>query len=295
MDTKNIGKLGLWANIYVDDFPGQINLAQRVEELGYSALWVPDGMTKDPFVSLAAMAVNTDKLFLATGIANIYTRSPVSMTASRDSLGTLSNGRLILGLGVSHPEAVTGMLNMDYRKPLSTMSNYLDGMKPISILNAPSEADLGIVVLAALREKMLKLSATKADGAHPYNVTPEHTAKAREIMGPDSWLAPEQMIMLTTDASVARTAARQHLAVYLGLENYRNNWLELGFEPTDFENGGSDRLIDGTVAWGDETAIMKHIERHWENGADHVCIQPLRPDGQPGYDIKAIEALAPGR
>jgi len=301
MNTQDIGKFGVWANIYNDTYPDQIRLAQQIERWGYSALWVPDPLQQDPFVSLTVVAPETDNLFLATGIANIMTRSPVAMAATRTSLGELSNGRLILGLGVSHPEIISGMLRMDYRKPVTTMRNYLDAMTPVSVRDNPNQlsasADkekFGIVVLAALGNKMLELSATRADGAHPYLTTPEHTARAREVMGPHSFLAPEQKILMIKDAATARAVARKHVAIYLGLQNYRNNLLTLGFNEEDFEQGGSDRLIDALVAWGDETTIRNRLEAHLDNGANHVCIQPLRLDGEHGYDYNAIEVFAPG-
>ena len=140
---------------------------------------------------------------------------------------------------------------------------------------------------------MLGLAGAQADGAHPYFVTPEHTARARERMGPDKFLAPEQKVLLINDPSEARDVARKAMSVYIGLPNYRNNLLTLGFDETDFENGGSDRLVDAIVAWGDETSVMKRIEAHWDNGADHVCIQALRADGENGFDQATIEALAP--
>jgi len=203
---------------------------------------------------------------------------------------------LILGLGVSHPEVISGMLGMDYRKPVTTMRNYLEAMQPVSVRDkaGASDKNLGIVVLAALGDNMLALSANNADGAHPYLTTPEHTARARNIMGPHSFLAPEQKVLLIDDAATARDVARKHVATYLGLQNYRNNLKTLGFTDTDFEHGGSDRLIDALVAWGDERAILRRIEAHWQAGADHVCIQPLRTDGEFGYDRRALEAFAPG-
>ncbi|MFA5632559.1 MAG: TIGR03620 family F420-dependent LLM class oxidoreductase [Porticoccaceae bacterium] len=297
MDTQKIGKLGVWANIYTDSHPEQIRLAQQIERWGYSTLWVPDPLQQDPFVSLSVIAPETDKLFLATGIANVMTRAPVAMAATRASLGALSNGRLILGLGVSHPEVISGMLGMDYRKPVTTMRNYLAAMQPVSVRDKPADSPRekhGIVVLAALGDNMLALSANEADGAHPYLTTPEHTARARNIMGPTSFLAPEQKVLLVKDASTARAAARKHIAIYLGLQNYRNNLKTLGFTDNDFQHSGSDRLIDALVAWGDESAIRNRIEAHWEAGASHVCIQPLRPDGEFGYDRRALEAFAPG-
>lgn len=297
MTKHNIGKLGFWGIIYGDTYADQIRLAQQVEAWGYSAIWVPDTLGKDPFVSLAAMAPATSDLLLATGIANIHTRTPVAMAATRASLGELSQGRLVLGLGVSHPEVVSGRLNMDFSKPVTTMANYLEAMKPAGLAGGKAPADdgkkHGIVVLAALRQNMLKLAGTATDGAHPYLVTPEHTAKARQTLGPDSLLAPEQKVLMVEEPSEARRIGRKIVSRYVALKNYCNNLRELGFDDSDFEHGGSDRLVDALVAWGSAETIYKRIEEHWKNGADHVCIQPLRRDGQLGYDSLALEALAP--
>jgi probable F420-dependent oxidoreductase len=160
---------------------------------------------------------------------------------------------------------------------------------------APQPEKQGLIVLAALRDKMVGLAGTAADGAHPYFVTPEHTARAREILGSEPLLAPEQKVLFVKDPSEARAAGRQAMSTYLGLTNYRNNLLTLGFTEEDFEHGGSDRLVDAIVAWGDETAIMKRVEAHWANGADHVAIQPLLPSGDQGFDRRTVEALAPAR
>lgn len=298
MSKPNIAKFGVWTNIYAYSYAGQIELAQQAEAHGYGAIWIPDMVSKDPFVSLALMANETDKIYLATGIENIYSRIPMAMAGARSSIGELSNGRLILGLGVSHTEMVSNVLNLDYTKPVSTMRDYLNAMKPAEIPGVnTSEAEddqskYGIVILAALRDKMMALAGEMTDGAHPYLITPEHTAHAREILGPDSFLAPEQKVVLEKDATKARAVARQHLAVYLGLGNYRNSLFALGFNENDCEEGGSDRLVDGLVAWGDEEKVLKHLEAHLNNGADHVAIQALRPDGEQGFDNNVLKAFA---
>ena len=292
MTKPELGRLGVWTWLEAYAHGDCIALAQRLEQQGYGALWVPEAFGRDPFVLLTLLARETTKLKLATGIANIYARDAMAMNAARLSLQEISGGRLVLGLGVSHAEIVTPMRHHDYGKPVATMRRYVEAMNGASY-GAPRPAQAVPVILAALREKMLGLAAEIADGAHPYFVTPEHTARARAILGPDKLLAPEQKVLLVKDATEARRLARQYMALYLGLQNYRNNLLWLGFTESDFENGGSDRLVDAIVAWGDETAIRKRIEAHWANGADHVCIQPLRPDGQPGYDPVALTALAP--
>jgi probable F420-dependent oxidoreductase len=150
-------------------------------------------------------------------------------------------------------------------------------------------------VLAALGPKMTELASARTTGALPYNVTPEHTAWAREIIGPSKWLCVEQRILLVQDPARAREIARQTLAFYMPLPNYRNNWRRLGFSEDDLANGGSDRLLDAMVAWGDESAIQQRIQEHFDAGASHVCIQALDPDGQPMPDLNALAAFAPER
>ncbi|HUH37914.1 MAG TPA: TIGR03620 family F420-dependent LLM class oxidoreductase [Spongiibacteraceae bacterium] len=291
MTQTTISRLGLWC--WLDGYPYAecIAIAQQAEQLGYGALWIPEAVGRDPFVSLAVLARETDRLRLATGIANIYARDAMAMNAARQSLDELSKGRLILGLGVSHSEMVSGMRHHDYGKPVATMRRYLEQMDS-ALYAGPAPQKTGLRVLAALREKMLGLAAETCDGAHPYFVTPEHTARARAILGPGKWLAPEQKVLLIQDASEARAVARKAMATYLDLQNYRNNLLTLGFTQHDFEQGGSDRLVDAIVAWGDERTIRDRIEAHWRNGADHVCIQTLRPDGQFGVEPRALQAFA---
>ncbi|MBT4518828.1 MAG: TIGR03620 family F420-dependent LLM class oxidoreductase [Halieaceae bacterium] len=294
MGSKHsIGKLGIWAGLDGGDLEAAAAFAASIEEMGYGTLWIPEAVGRDPFVLLSHIAAATESLYLATGIANIYARDAMAMNAIRQTLNELSDGRLVLGLGVSHTELVSAVRHHDYKKPVSAMRTYLQQMDEALYL-APEPEKSGPLILAALREKMLGLAASDADGAHPYFVTPEHTARARDILGPDKLLAPEQKILLMTSPGEARAVARQHMATYMGLPNYRNNLLTLGFTEQDFDGGGSDRLVDAIVAWGDESELMKRIEAHWRSGADHVAIQCLRPDGQVGYDMDTVRAFAPG-
>ncbi|WP_170287321.1 TIGR03620 family F420-dependent LLM class oxidoreductase [Halioglobus maricola] len=292
MSKPDIAKLGIWCPLENYSFDDIATFGQQAEKLGYGAIWVPEAVGRDPFVTLSALALATEEIHLATGIANLYARDAMAMKAARNSIDELSGGRLILGIGVSHGDLVSGIRQHEYGKPLTTMRNYLERMEEALYLG-PQPAKQGYLVLAALREKMLGLAGSKADGAHPYFVTPDHTARAREILGPENFLAPEQKVLLETDPQKARAVSRKAMSMYLALPNYRNNLLTLGFTEADFEDGGSDRLVDAIVAWGDEAAITQRLEEHWNNGADHVCIQPLRPDGELGFDPAAIEAFAP--
>ena len=292
MSVLDTGKLGLWTWLDAYSHRQCIETAQAAEQFGYGAIWVPEAFGRDPFVILTLLARETDRLGLATGIANIYARDAMAMVAARNSLNEISGGRLILGLGVSHAEIVTPLRDHVYGKPVGTMRNYLAAMAKANYAG-PVPDQQGPVVLAALRQNMLKLSGELTDGAHPYFITPEHTARARELIGPGKFLAPEQKVLRIKDASEARPIARGFMALYLGMQNYRNNLLTLGFTESDFEHGGSDRLVDAIVAWGDDATILKRLEAHWDNGADHVCMQPLRPDGEPGFDDTALRVFAP--
>jgi probable F420-dependent oxidoreductase len=288
----NLGRLGVWTFLDALSAEEAASMARRVEALGYSALWIPEAVGRDPFAFLGYLAARTERLVLATGIANIYARDPMAMRAIEKTLAELSGGRFVLGLGVSHEHLVTGLRQHEYRPPVAAMSDYLDAMQR-AFYRAVEPQDDAPIVLAALRPAMLRLARDRARGAHPYFTTPEHTARARTILGPAAWLAPEQMVLLETDAGTARAVARANMQIYLGLPNYQRNLKWLGFTDADLADGGSDRLVDAIVAWGDAAAIARRIQAHHDAGADHVCIQPLRPDGQPGPDLRALEALAP--
>jgi probable F420-dependent oxidoreductase len=288
------GRLGVWTWLGTLPARDAAALARRIEAWGYGALWVPAAVGREPFALLAYLAAHTERLVLATGIANIYARDAMTMTAVHRTLAEMAPGRFVLGLGVSHAHLVSGVRGHEYGKPVPAMRAYLDAMEkaPCQGVHAHAQAP---IVLAALRAKMLGLAARRARGAHPYFVPPEHTARARETLGPEPWLCPEQMVLLETDASKARAVARKHMRIYTGLPNYQNNLRELGFGDADFADGGSDRLVDAIVAWGDERAIRERIRAHWDAGADHVCIQPFRPDGELGPCARTLELLAPSK
>lgn len=293
--ATDIGRLGVWS--FIDNFsaPEAAAFAQQLETWGYSALWIPEAVNRDPFAIIGYLAAKTSKLIFATGIANIYARDPMTMKAIRKTLAELAPGRIVIGLGVSHAHLVHKVRGHEYsNKPVATMRAYLDGMEK-ALYMGKEPAEEAPIVLAALRQNMLKLAAEKTRGAHPYFVTPEHTARARATMGPDAWLCPEQMVLLETDQVNARAVARKHMGIYLGLPNYQNNLREYGFTDEDFANGGSDRVVDAIVAWGDEAAIRARIKAHHDAGATHVCIQPFRPDGETGADLRVLELLAPNR
>jgi probable F420-dependent oxidoreductase len=286
------GSLGVWAQI--DNFSAQeaVGFAAAIEELGYSALWIPEAVGRDPFAIIAFMAASTERLVFATGIANIYARDPMAMKALHKTMEELAPGRFVLGLGVSHEHFVSGVRGHDFGKPVTTMRNYLEAMEE-ALYMGPEPAQDAPIVIAALRHNMLKLAADKTHGAHPYLVTPAHTRMAREVLGPKPWLCTEQMILQQQDPDRAREIARKHLSIYLGLPNYQNSLLEQGFSNEDFADDGSDRLVDEIVAWGDEARIRARIQEHFDAGANHVCVQAFRADGETGPDIGLLRRLGP--
>ena len=290
--STELGRLGVWSWLDAFSAPEAAAFARRLEEWGYSALWIPEAVGRDPFSFIAYLAAETEKLVLATGIANIYARDAMNLKAIHKTVSELAPDRFVLGLGVSHEHLVQRVRGHDYKKPVTTMRDHLEAMESAIYMGASPKEDAPIV-LAALRDRMLALAAERTRGAHPYFVPPEHTARAREVMGPNAWLCPEQMVLLESDATKAREIARTNMKVYIGLPNYQNNLRNFGYGDADFADGGSNRLVDAIVAWGDEKAIAERVKAHHDAGATHVCIQPFRVDGQPGPDLRILEALAP--
>jgi len=278
--TIDIGRIGIWSGVFDAHPTSDVQAAcVQIEAMGYSTVWLPEAVGRDPFVASATCLAATDELCLATGIANIYARDPMTTAACQRTLAEAYPGRFLLGLGVSHHHLVERLRKHDYSRPLSYMRQYLTDMDN-SMFQAVGPAEDPGRVLAALGPKMLETAATQASGAHPYFTTPEHTARARSIMGPDALLAPEQMVVLDTDADTARAIGRQAMAIYLRAPNYLNNLRTLGFDDADWADhkAPSDRLVDAIVAWGTPDQIAMKVNEHYAAGADHVCVQVLRAD-----------------
>lgn len=241
------GKSGVWFPTNGLSRVDLVNLVQGIERLKYDVLWYPESVSYESLSLGAFLLGETDRLCLASGIANIYARDAFSAMAGHNTLNALYGDRFVLGLGVSHVPLVEGRRGHSYGKPVATMHAYLDAMAAAEVaVKAPTRN----VVLAALGPKMLALARDKTDGALPYNVPPEHTAQAKAILGADRWLCVEQKICLTTDAGTARAVAAQHLARYMAAPNYRNNWIRLGFGENELAGRGSDRFLDAMVALG---------------------------------------------
>lgn len=278
--------------------PQTVALANQAEAAGYGAVWIAETFGREVFAHSAHLLANTKTLSVGMGIANIYARDPKAMLAGQFALAEQSGGRFLLGLGVSHSLIVSDMRGHEYGKPVSTMRAYLEAMKANEAeYQAPMPAERPKTVLAALRPKMLELAASHADGAIPVWTPPEHTARARQIMGPDAFLCPVQYVMLEKDPMKARAAARVHCGLSMSLPNYQGNLKWLGFDDADFAGDVSDRLVDTVIAWGDEDAIRDRIQAHFDAGANHVCIGPLsaNPTNMMDSNLSIVDLLAPNR
>ena len=283
---------GCWAAPETLSGAEAASFATRVEELGYSQLWIGETLGRDPFALTAHLGGVTSTLGLASGIANVYHRHPAVMKQGACTVAEQTGGRFTLGLGVSSPVIVNKIRGLPYDKPLSFMRSYLDAMDAARYIAVPPPEPVP-VVLAALGPRMLELAAERTDGAHPYNTTPEHTAFARSVMGPDAQLVVEQKVMLTTDAAKARATGGKVVKFYTRAPGYRACWNRLGFDDDDID-GLSDRFVDAMVAWGDIDAIERRLAEHADAGATQVCIQVLHPDAGVGaVDYDALAALAP--
>ncbi|HTW71442.1 MAG TPA: TIGR03620 family F420-dependent LLM class oxidoreductase [Acetobacteraceae bacterium] len=278
-----IGRLGAWYSMDKLATPQLIKqFATTVERLGYDVLWYPESRGFES-LSVAGFALgNTAKLKLGSSIASIYARDAFTARRGMLSLHALYGERFILGLGVSHLPMVEGLRGHRYEKPVPAMRTYLDG-----ISKGEAGSENWPIAIAALGPLMLKLAGEKTRGALPYNTNPQHTAEAAKILGPGKWLAIEQKVTLETDAAKARALGRKELARYLTLDNYRNNWLRIGYTESDLANGGSDRFIDAMMLWGDAAKVKQGLRAHFDAGATHVAIQPVHPDG----DIAARDAI----
>ncbi|AEM88396.1 LLM class F420-dependent oxidoreductase [Streptomyces violaceusniger] len=261
-----LGKIGVWtAALKTDSLPSEqvSEVAAELDELGYGAIWLGGSPSPD---QAGVLLDATSRITIATGILSIWDHEAAYVAERHTALNAAHDGRFLLGLGVSH----SALAGERYRRPYTAMKEYLTALD-----SAPSPVPASQRVLAALGPKMLELARDRAAGAHPYLVTPEHTAEARDILGKDSVLAPELKVVLDTDLDRARTTARGYLARYLALPNYTNNFRRLGFEDADFADGGSDRLISAMFALGDAEVIRARVDEFLAAGADHVAIQAV--------------------
>ncbi len=288
----DVGRVGIWTG-HLDMQPAARarEAAAEIEELGYGALWIPEAVGREVMTHAAVLLDATERLVVATGIANVFVRQPSAAANAQRLLADDSGGRFLLGLGISHAPMVEGMLGQTWDKPVSRMAAYLDAMDHAFTISPPP-AEEPPRVLAALGPKMLALAASRAWGAHTYFVPVEHTPVAREHLGEGPMLLVEQAAVLSTDPEVARATARKHMSIYLTLPNYVNNLRRLGWDDDDLGGGGSDKLVDAIVAWGDEEAIAARVAEHHAAGADHVCVQVFE-ENVAALPRPAFRTLAP--
>jgi probable F420-dependent oxidoreductase len=281
-----LGRLGVWYPTDRLDGQGLRRLVATVEALGYDALWYPESTGYESMSLAGFMLDHSTRLKVGSAIANIYARDPFTARRALLSLNNLYGDRFVLGLGVSHVPLVEGVRGHRYGPPLAAMRDYLDG-----IMKGQEGADAWPVAIAALGPRMLALAAERVRGAIPYNVTPEHTARARQALGPAKWLIVEQKVCLETDAAKARALGRRELERYMAMPNYRNNWLRLGFTEAELAGGGSDRFIDAMVLWGDAAEVKRKLGAHFAAGATHLCLQPVHAPGDWTARDRTLAAL----
>jgi probable F420-dependent oxidoreductase len=281
-----LGPFGIWTTT-LDAQPGAKaqDSVRELERLGYAAIWFGESVRREAFSNAGLLLAATDRIVVATGIASIYARDALTMAAGQKTLAEAYPGRFLLGIGVSHRPNVEEVRGHVYGKPVATMRAYLEAMSKAPYQSV-EPAEKPKTVLAALGPNMLKLAAEKTSGAHPYFVPVDHTRRARETLGPEALLAPEQAVVLETDPARARSIARGHTQNYLRLPNYANNLRRLGYTEEDVAGAGSDRLVDDVVAWGDLDQVTSRIRAHIDAGADHVCVQVL------AQDLRALPMVA---
>ena len=294
--AKRLGHVGAWSfdveRLTAEDARAY---ARDLESLGVPVLWIPESLgSKEVFAHASLLLAATTKLIVATGIANIWARDPVAMANGQRALIDAYPGRFLLGLGVSHAPIIKNRgMGAAWQRPLEHMREYLDAMEKAPYTGPAVETPR---VLAALGPKMLRMSAERSLGAHPYFVPVEHTTIARKELGAGPLLAVEQAAVLATDAPTARATARRHMKRYLELDNYANNLRRIGWADSDIAKGGSDALVDAICVWGDTAAIKKRIDDHLARGADHVAVQVIRVDvnAPPTQEWRALApALLP--
>ncbi len=282
-----LGRLGVW---YPVDRLDAVQLAEfvgMVERLGFDALWYPEARGYESLSVAGFMLANSTRLKIGSSIASIYARDAFTAQRGLLTLNGLYNGRFILGLGVSHPPMVEKLRGHEYQKPVPAMRAYLE-----ALVQREAGSEEWPVAIAALGPLMLRLAAQRTRGALPYNTIPAHTAEARKALGDGKWLVAEQKVTLESDPAKARALGRAELSRYLRLDNYRNNWLRLGFTEQDLAESGSDRFIDAMVLWGDAERIKQGLRAHLNAGANQVCIQPVHAEGDFAARDRMLAALA---
>ncbi len=290
MTPVHLGTVGVWSGrLQRLPTPEAIAAVAEYEALGYGAVWIPESPgAKDVLTFAAVLLGASQQVVVATGIAIIWVRDPVAMMNAARTLADAFPGRFVLGVGVSH-RTTAELRGHDYVRPLASMRAYLESMDTAPFDGHPPDRPAPRL-LAALGPRMTALAGELADGVHPFLSTPDHTHRAREILGPGKLIAVSQAIVPSTEADTARAAARENLRRFLAWPNYRRHLHRLGFDDDDLADGGSDRLVDSVYAWGDDAAIRLRVEEHLSAGADHVCLQVIHVEGD---EPSTLRTLAP--
>ena len=298
--APDLGSVGIWSRElrYHPDAGARAAAAAEIEDLGYSAIFIPDA-GGDVLGAVEHLLAATRQIPIATGVLNIWMHEAAEVARGRADLVTRFGSRFLLGLGSSHAPLVESAMRGPYTRPYSRMVEYLDALDaapPASPSLSPRPSPFTVParerMLAALGPRMLELARDRAGAAHPYLVPPAHTALARETLGPGTVLAPEQAVLLDSEPLRGRERARAFVSDYLALPNYVRNLRRLGFAEDDFRRGGSDRLVDALVARGDEEAIARRVREHHDAGADHVCVYVIGGAGET-LQLVAWRRLAP--
>jgi probable F420-dependent oxidoreductase len=295
----DLGRLGVWGHLDTLPVDRARDYARRVEELGFGTLWVPETVGREPFTLLGLLAGETSSLLLGTSIVSIWGHDPQSTRMAAQTLQEATAGRFVLGLGVSHPHLAERLRGHHYDRPLSRMREFLAAYSSAIYKGPMGDGTPDVpILLAALRERMLGLAATDADGAFPYLVTPERVAWTRSVLdaaAPDRrpQLAVSMPAVLAADPEAARSSARAYLAPYLRTPTYQASWMLQGFYEADWQKPGSDALVDAMVAWGDVEQLHARVAQLVDAGADHVAIIPLAADGST-ENLGLLEAMARG-
>jgi probable F420-dependent oxidoreductase len=286
---RALGRVGAWTFTFDGRPPDRIaSDVAAIERMGFPALWLPEGgESNDILANIAWSLASSDRLTVASGIANISAREPEVLARGAAFLDVAYDRRLVLGIGVGH-QYTTLRRGIGWDRPLARMRSYLDVMDAEGLPRPPRR------MLAALGDGMLRLAAARGLGAHSYFVPVSHTARAREVLGADPVLAVELGVMPGADEETARAWAHAWAADYLELPNYANNWRRLGLGEDEVTGSGSDRLVDAAFAWGSVESIAGRVREHLDAGADHVCVQVIgAPDGDAETDLRGLERLAP--
>ena len=295
----DLGRLGVWGHLdslAAGDLPHYV---LRVEELGFGTLWVPETVGREPLTLLGMLAAGTSSLLLGTSIVSVWGHDAQTTRMAAMTLQEASGGRFVLGLGVSHPHLAEKLRGHHFERPVSQMRDFLAAYRSAVYKGPISDGTIDPpILLAALRERMLNLAATEADGAFPYLVTPDRVGWMRSVLDSGAperrpLLAVSMPAVLSTDGAAARESARAYLAPYLRTPTYHASWALQGFDESDWLKPGSDRLVDAMVAWGDVESLHDRVAEHVAAGADHVAVIPLSGDGST-ENLELLEALASG-